>query len=236
MKRLLNVIVLALAVNFLIVAAGVGYLRFNGSLDRAKVMAIKDVLFPPPAPEEPTTQPAEATTRPTLKLEELLAQQSGRAAGEQVEFIQHTFDAQMAQLDRRQRELTDLQRQIDLAKEQIARDRDALDEQRKVVDNREQQATKLETDKGFQDCLALYRSIPGKQVKTIFLSLDQQTVAQYLQAMEARTAGRIIKEFKSPEETQFIQKVLERIRQPTTAPAPAQQQQPAPTQASAGAP
>jgi hypothetical protein len=235
MKRLLNVIVLALAVNFLIVAAGVGYLRFNGSLDRGKVMAIRDVLFPPPAPEQPTTQPAEATTRPTLKLEELLAQQSGRAAGEQVEFIQHTFDAQMAQLDRRQRELTDLQRQIDLAKEQIARDRDALDEQRKVVDNREQQATKLETDKGFQDCLALYRSIPGKQVKTIFLSLDQQTVAQYLQAMEARTAGRIIKEFKSPEETQFIQKVLERIRQPTTAPAPAQQQ-PAPTQASAGAP
>jgi len=235
MKRLLNVIVLALAVNFLIVAAGVGYLRFNGNLDRGKVMAIKDVLFPPPAPEQPTTQPAEATTRPTLKLEELLAQQSGRSAGEQVEFIQHTFDAQMAQLDRRQRELTDLQRQIDLAKEQIARDRDALDEQRKVVDNREQQATKLETDKGFQDCLALYRSIPGKQVKTIFLSLDQQTVAQYLQAMEARTAGRIIKEFKSPEETQFIQKVLERIRQPTTAPALAQQQ-PAPTQASTGAP
>jgi Mg/Co/Ni transporter MgtE len=141
----------------------------------------------------------------------------------------------MAQLDRRQRELTDLQRQVELAKEQIARDRGALEEQRKAVDNREQQATKLETDKGFQDCLALYRSMPGKQVKTIFLSLDQQTVAQYLQAMEARTAGRIIKEFKSPEETQFIQKVLERIRQPASPPAPAQQP-PSPTQASAGAP
>jgi hypothetical protein len=89
MKRLLNVIVLALAVNFLIVAGGVGYLRFNGSLDRAKVMAIKAVLFPAPSPEQATAQPADATTQPILKLEELLSQQSGRSAGEQVEFIQH---------------------------------------------------------------------------------------------------------------------------------------------------
>jgi hypothetical protein len=227
MKKLFNVIVLALAVNFLVLAGGVAYLRVNGNLDRAKVLAIKNLLFPPPAPETAATQPADPTTQPVLKLEELLAQQSGRTAAEQVEFIQHTFDAQMAQLDRRQRELADLQRQVDLAKQQIATDRGALDEQRTAVQAREQQATRLATDKGFQDCLALYRSMPGKQVKTIFMSLDQQTVAQYLQAMEARTAGRIIKEFKTPDETQFIQKVLERIRQPPA-------QAPTTAQASAG--
>ncbi|MBC8109383.1 MAG: hypothetical protein H7Z14_22555 [Anaerolineae bacterium] len=231
MKKLFNVIVLMLAINFIAIGAGVGYLKTSGHLDRERVMAIKDILFPPPAAEAaPTTQPASvATTQPIVRLEELLAQQVGRPAGEQVEFIQHTFDAQLAQLDRRQRELADLQRQIELAKQQLARDRGAVDQKETTLTKREQEATKLETDKGFQDSLALYKSMAGKQVKTIFLGLDDRTVAQYLQAMEPRAATRIIKEFKSPEEMQFIQKALQRLRVPDVAQSP----QPAPAQASA---
>ena len=45
------------------------------------------------------------------------------------------------------------------------------------------------------------------------MSMDAPTVAQYLQAMEPRTASRIIKEFKSPQEQEFVQKVLEKLRQ-----------------------
>ena len=59
---------------------------------------LKDVLFPAPS-TAPATQPAaDPSTQPMLKLEELLARQSGRPAAEQVEFIQRSFDAQMAQL------------------------------------------------------------------------------------------------------------------------------------------
>src|SRR5438045_4094864 len=134
MKKLLNVIVLALAANFLVLAGGVGYLRFTNHLDSEQVLAAKVVLFPNPVEDEPTTHTM-------LTLASLLAQQSGRSASEQVEFIQHTCDAQMAQLDRRQRELADLQRQVELAKQQIARDRGTVDEQRKAVETREQQAT-----------------------------------------------------------------------------------------------
>jgi len=236
MKKLFNVIILLLAINFIAIGAGVGYLKSTGHLDRDRVMAIKDILFPPPAPEAaPTTQPtAGATTQPIVRLEELLAQQVGRPASEQVEFIQHTFDAQMAQLDRRQRELTDLQRQIDLAKQQLGRDKSAVDQKESVLTKREQEATKLETDKGFQDSLALYKSMSGKQVKTIFLSLDDRTVAQFLQAMEPRAATRIIKEFKTPEEMQFIQRALQRMRATTDVAQAAQPAAPpAPTQASA---
>ncbi|CAN5649136.1 hypothetical protein BH09PLA1_BH09PLA1_22160 [soil metagenome] len=213
MKKLFNVLVLMLAINFIALGAGVGYLKTSGHLDRERVIAIKEILFPPAPEAAPTTQPSEvATTQPIVRLEELLAQQTGRSAGEQVEFIQHTFDAQMAQLDRRQRELNDLQRQINLAKDQLARDRSSVDQKEKTLTTREQEATKLETDKGFQDSLALFKSMSGKQVKTIFLGLDDRAVAQYLQAMEPRAATRIIKEFKSPEETQFIQKALQRLR------------------------
>jgi len=147
-----------------------------------------------------------------LKLEELLATKVGRSTEEQVEFLQHSFDVQMAQLDRRQRELKDLQRQVDLARDQAGRDRAALATQQKQLEDREQQSTKLAADKGFQDALDRYNAMPGKQVKQIFMALDDQTVVNFLQAMEPRVAARVIKEFKAPEEVARIQKILERMR------------------------
>jgi len=219
MKKLGTVIVLTLAINFLAAAGGIGYLFNTGKLDREKVLAIKDLVFAPPpsaAPAtQPTTQPLDTalpTTRPIDSLEKLLAQHAGRPAGEQVEIMQRSFDAQMAMLDRRQRELLDLQRQVDLSKQQMERDRAALDKSRKQLATREQQATKLATDKGFQDSLALYNTMPGKQVKTIFMTLDDETMRQYLQAMAPRSAARIVKEFKTPEETARIQRVMESMR------------------------
>jgi len=219
MKKLGTVIVLTLAINFLAAAGGIGYLFNTGKLDREKVLAIKDLVFAPPpsaAPAtQPTTQPLDTalpTTRPIDSLEKLLAQHAGRPAGEQVEIMQRSFDAQMAMLDRRQRELLDLQRQVDLSKQQMERDRAALDKSRTQLATREQQATKLATDKGFQDSLALYNTMPGKQVKTIFMTLDDETMRQYLQAMAPRSAARIVKEFKTPEETARIQRVMESMR------------------------
>src|SRR5882724_9266393 len=105
MKKLLSVIALTLALNFLLVAGGAGWLVKTKHLDKDRIQAIKKILFPPPeeAPaDSPTTQP-DATTQPSVRLDELLAKASGRTAGEQVEFIQQTFDAQAAQLDRRER-------------------------------------------------------------------------------------------------------------------------------------
>ena len=215
MKKLFQVLALTLALNFLAIAGGVGWLYSSKKLDREKVIAIKDILFPVPVPEEPPVelQTADPTTQPILKLEELLAAKSGATATEQVQFITNAFTAQMAQLDRRQRELNNQQDQVDRAKEQLARDRKALVTDREALTAREQQARALESDRGFQDTLALYTSMPAKQVKSIFMDLDDATVVQYLQAMEERTAAKIIGQFKTPEETQRIQKILELMRQ-----------------------
>jgi hypothetical protein len=214
MKKLFNVLVLTLAVNFLAVAGIVGWMVQTKKLDREKVHAIKEMLFPKPAPEAPATQPSDQapTTQPIMRLEELLAKSTGRSASEQVEFIQHTFDAQMALLDRRQRELIDLQRQVELSKQQEAKDRSALDSQKKALNAREQEAARLASDKGFQDALQLYNTMPAKQVKQVFMGLDDATVMNYLQAMQPRTAAKIIKEFKAPDETDRIKKILEKMR------------------------
>src|SRR5947209_16324460 len=106
MKRLWNVLVLTLALNFLGLGGAVAWLYQGGHLDHPRVQAIKQILFPPPAPEPAATQPLttpDPTTQPTLKLEELLAKHSNLPAGEQLEFIQRPFDAHMAQLDRQRR-------------------------------------------------------------------------------------------------------------------------------------
>jgi hypothetical protein len=213
-KKLWNVLLVTLALNFMALAGGVGWLYSNGNLDKAKVVAIKDLVFPKPVPEVPATQPAvaQASTQPTLKLEELLARQVGRPATEQVEFIQQTFDSKLAELDRRRRELQALEAQVEQARKGVAKDRAALlaDEAKLISDK--QQATRLASDKGFQDSLALYTTLPAKAVKTIFTDLDDQTVMQYLQTMQPRIASRIVKEFKSAEEVKRIERVMEMMR------------------------
>lgn len=215
MKKLLNILVLLLAVNFLALAGGVGWLAQSGRLDRARVEQIRQILFPPPPPAqtaELATQSGPAT-QPSTPLEMLLARYSGRTAGEQIEFIQRTFDTRMAQLDRRERELGDLQRQVELAKDQLTRDRAALDGERGQLAAREAEVTRLQGDEGFQSSLALYTSMPAKQVKSIFMALDDATLIDYLRAMQPRTAAKILREFKTVEEISRIERVLEKMRQ-----------------------
>jgi hypothetical protein len=214
MKRLFSVLMLTLAINFLALAGGVGYLFQTGKLDKAKVAKVKEIVFAPAAPAA-TTQPttAPSTTPGKMDLATIMANRGGGSAIEQVEFLRRTFDAQVLELDRRQRELADLRRQVDLANQKLAQDRAALDKREKDLAAREAEAQKLQDDNGFQSSLSIYNALPPRQVKTIFMTLNETTVQQYLQAMDARTAGKIIKEFKTPDETAFIQRVLERIRQ-----------------------
>jgi len=221
--KFLRTIAYVLALNFLAVAGGLGYLWKSRHLDRLRLSAIKAIVFPPAAAPvaESATAGSSATTQPTLQLDELLSKAAGLSAEEQVQFLQRSFDARMAELDVRQRQLADQQRQIDFGGKRLADDRAALDAERKQLTAAEQQAAVDAGDQGFQDSLALYTAMPAKQVKTIFMTLTDDTMMRYLEAMPPRTAAKIMKEFKAPEETDRIQKVLERMRQRSSATQPA---------------
>lgn len=217
MKNLFNALVLMLALNFLAVAGGAGWLYQSGHLDRAKVLAIRDLVFPPPAP--PATQPSAPTTQPAPtaadRLEALLARHSGVTTNEeQVEFLQHSFDAQMSEIDQRRRQLEDLQRLVASAQGQLKSDRAALEADRQKLTAEQEASARLASDQGFQDSLNLYNAMPAAQVKTVFLSLDDRTVIDYLRAMTPRVAAKVIKEFKSPDETTRIRRILDEMRAP----------------------
>ena len=217
MKKLWNILVLALAINFIAVLAGVAYLYQSKRLDRARVDAIRELLFPPVAPDAAAaaaTQPAEAssTTQPTQKLDDLLATHSGRPAAEQAQFLQRTFDSRMAQLDFRQREVAALHDLVRNAEAKLTAERKAFEARRDALEAREQEATRLAADQGFQDSLELYGTMKPKQVKDVFAKLPDDVVVRYLRAMEPRDASKILAEFKAPAELERLKKLMEQVR------------------------
>jgi hypothetical protein len=219
MKKIFFVLILTLALNFLFAVAGIGWLIQTDHLNKQKISAIKEILFPRPAATQPATQPVNvATTQPARRLEEMLAKYSGRPPVEQLEYIRKSFDAQMQELNSAAAELAKREEQVNLAQKKVILEREALREQATKLAVREQQIDKVVADKGFQDSLALYQSLPAKQVKGIFMGLEDHVVIQYLQAMESRTASKIIKEYKSPDESERLKRIIERMRQATTQP------------------
>lgn len=52
----------------------------------------------------------------------------------------------------------------------------------------------------------------ARQVKSIFVNMDDATMVRYLQAMQPRTAAKIAKEFKTPDETERFRRVMDKIR------------------------
>jgi flagellar motility protein MotE (MotC chaperone) len=210
-KKLLNVLVLTLALNFLLLAGGVGYLYRTGKLDRAKVLAIREMLFPPPAPAttQPTTKP---TTQPVLKLEELLASHANLPAAEQVQLLQRTFDSRMAQLDRRQQEIKSLHDLVSNAEARLKTERDAFDARVKALNAREQEAAKLAADQGFQEALQLYGTMKPKQVKDVFTRMPDPEVVRYLRALDTRQATKVLAEFKTPAELDRVKVLMEQVR------------------------
>jgi hypothetical protein len=215
-KKLLGVVSGLLALNFIAMIALVGWLWKSQAIDKDKVAKIREIVFPTTSTSQPSTQPEdiEAATQPSFKLEELLASKVGKSTSEQVETVQAAFASQMALLERKSRELEDQKQQIESARIQHEKKRLMLINQQQTQNRKEIEASKQVSDKGFQDSLALYNTMAAKQVKAVFATLDDETVVKYLQAMQPRTASKIIKEFKTPDELTRIQRVMERMRQP----------------------
>ena len=226
MKRILNTIVLTMAVNFAAAAGGIGWLASSGHLTKPRMAEIRRVLFPPPAtqPSMPAAQPTTAApTDAASQLSRFVARAAGRRStdGDPTDrpvALQQVQDVTAADLDERRRGLLDLQQQVALAQGQLTRDREAVARDRQALAAERDKDAAAGADKGFQDSLALYRTLPPRQVKAIFATLPDDAVQRYLQAMDARQAAKVMKEYKSPPDVERLQRVLERIRQAPAAP------------------
>jgi hypothetical protein len=218
MQKIITVILAMLAVNFVAVVGGVGYLAGTGKLDKTKAIAIKDIVFPPTS--QPTTQPTTApATQPidgegpiSLALKQMLEENSTRTAAEQNEVVRIALDSQSAELDRRAREQADLTRQLRAEQAQLQRDRADLAAQVKAKADSDNAEKLAKEDRAFKETLAIYEAMPAKQLKGIFVSMPEPEVVRLLQTMEADRVAKILKEFKTPEESAVAQRYLEALR------------------------
>jgi hypothetical protein len=91
-----------------------------------------------------------------------------------------------------------------------------LQTEREAFEQAVKQRAEQTQDANFQQVVGLYQTQPAKLTKQAFQSLMQQgqtdQVVEYLAAMSGRKAGKVLSQFKTPQEVQQSADLLERLR------------------------
>jgi len=224
MRTLSSAFVLIAVLNLLMLGGLAGYLTATGRIDKEKFGTIVDMVKHPGTPQELRDNvyllmhPEVASTAPstapaTLKSSEHGSMDSGVAsASERIEFTRQAIEQERLRLDRAAQELRGRQNLLETQRTEIDARIAQVEKDKKDFQDRIRQTESDMRDENFVKTLNLYNELKPKQVKEIFVTLSPQTVEKYLRAMERERAARVIAEFKSTEDRQFIAGILERIR------------------------
>ena len=225
MKKLGTLFSLLCIMNMLALAGLLGYLIGTGRLDKQKVGGIVaiarhqgtpekfneklyDILepVPPVAATAPASQPALAdgsTPDPTL----------GASAQDRLTIATQAMQQERLRLDARAQELRNQQELLDQKRAEAEAMWKKTKDLKDAFDKQVAAAQKKSVDDSFQKSLDLYNELKAKQVKDLFVAMNNpDQVATYLQAMDTSRAAEIISQFKTATETDFIKNVLDRIR------------------------
>jgi cell division protein FtsB len=122
-----------------------------------------------------------------------------------------------ARVDRLQREIKDLRRQLGVAQAQLVKEKQDLEAQRKAFEELRARETKLKADADFEQAVSMYEQLRPKQAKQMFQDLMKagQTpqVVDYLAAMQLRKAAAVLKEFKATDEVAQVTMLVQMLRQ-----------------------
>jgi hypothetical protein len=161
-----------------------------GRMLRGEPLAVE-----PPASQPSATQPAE-----------------GRDASEQVTRNQEMAEMDNLVLQRRLEELNHQRLQLEALQRQVAEERASLREERLAWERAILAAREDKHGESFAKQLKLFEALPPKQVKDILIAMNEDQAANYLTAMKRDMAADVMSRFKSPQEKQFLNRVLDRMR------------------------
>ena len=211
-KKLLAVLTITLALNFVALAAAAAMIAQKAQLDRDKIAQIKDVMFPA---EEADEEPTDATPPEPTPMEQLLAildAEAGRGTEDRIDTVSRTVDERLVLSSRTKRELQDRLRQLDVASRRLTRDREQFEQEESAWTQQVELAAARAADEGYQKSLELYEQLQARQVKDLFLGLTDDVILSYLRDMDPALAGKIVKEFKTDDEQTRIRAILEQLR------------------------
>lgn len=218
MRTLWNILSFLAVVNLLALVAFIGWLWQSDRLSPERIEQIRAMLSLTVAEQQQQALKAEQAaqaeraeqreqarrTDPPLPAAHqvaavnLVREQQQRAIAR----LEDERNLMMAQIDRIRREYDDAQRQFEQQKQKWY-DSIAAEQRRRE-------------DEQFQQALRLYESIPPKQAQAMLSALvaggEMNQAVAYFDAMNARAAAKIIREFKTAPETELAKDLLEALR------------------------
>jgi hypothetical protein len=222
MKKIVSFIGLLAVLQVLMLLGLGGYVLASGRLDKEKATTILallrhtgtpdglhehvDLILDPPAATEAAAPAA------TQKSSGPLDADHAASAADRLAYAQQAVDALRLQLDQQEQELRHRQELLDGQRASLDEKFVELDARKKAFDDAMAAEEAKQKDENFTRAAALYDELKPKQIRDIFMGLPPDVVVRYIKAMDTERAGKIIAEFKTPEEQRFISEVLEKIR------------------------
>jgi len=228
MRKIGTLLLAIVLLNVLMAAGLVAFVVATGRLDGAKAQVIVDLVRKPGTPKDlrtqvaallvaaPATAPAtQAGTRPGGPVPfTALA-----SASDRVEYARQAMEQERLRLEREAQDLQHRQNLLDTQRREVEAALAKIDAEKKKFQAQVQAAEAKAKEENFTRTLALYRDLKSKQVKDLFMGMNEDLVADYFKALEAEQTTKIIGEFKTADERAFVGRVLERIRSGGTSPA-----------------
>lgn len=205
---------LALA-NFLAMAGLVGWLKATDRIDSSRIATVRDMFSTTVTEERAAADAVKAAEEAAARKQEeaAIAGTPPLSAAEAMGTERVLSEQQRQHVERLRREVEDLQRSL-------ARERDELDDQwgqlraeRAAFQAMREQLAALEGSAQFERALRLYESLKPEQTQALLQELitagNIEQVVSYLNAMQTRTASKVLAEFEDP---RVAADLLERLR------------------------
>jgi len=210
-----------LAILHIVAAAGfVGWLAATNRLNRERVAEVKDTFTQTIAKEKAEEQRAKELEKKAKEEAERQAQLAGvgglASTAEKLAAEKQRNELILRRLERTRREIESLSTNLHLARQRMERQREKLLASRKELEQRLKAIESRLNDEGFKKTVQLYETLPADQVKSMFIDLMEKgktdQVVAFIEAMQVRKAGKVLKEFEEPEDVGRAVELTERLR------------------------
>jgi len=221
-KALWTVISVVLLINVLLLAAGVGWLHRTGRLGQQRVDRVREMFSKTIKAEEQEVLKAKELEEQTRKQAQEIARLESVSDGpvtliDRLQAEQRGDELAAQRVARLRRDISDMRRQLRLAKRLLAEKHETLKTERRAFEEAVERQLKLREDEDFQQTVRMYQGLKAKQAKQMFQRLIGQgkigQVVEYLSAMQMRKATAVLKQFKSPEEVKQATDLLQKLRE-----------------------
>ena len=221
--KTIGIILLALLLAHLVaVGIGVAWLGATDRLSKERLYQVKAIFVPTIKEEKARLEEEEKSTLAQKAVLDEKARMEEVADGpttvnDRLEQDQTKRDLVLAKIQRLQREMNDMNRNLEFAKLQLSHDKKQLTEEREAFKKFKEDMENQRMDADFERVVNTYSKLKPKLAKQAFIDLIKQgsndMVVEYLAAMPLRKSASILNQFKDDAEIPIAANLLEQLRQ-----------------------